>query len=167
MTVIPEVQRVSKPEMGKALVIFARTTSFGGAVQSTIYDNDQYIGTISAKTHTAYQAAPGKHMFMIVGESADFMRADLVTGKTYYALVVPRMGVWKARFSLAPIDAAKETMQIKEIHEDTKQVKPNQEGYAWAKDNAASVGEKKAEYLPKWESKSDSDKQTLRPEYGK
>lgn len=42
---------------------------------------------------------------MVVSEAADFMDAELETGKTYYALVTPRLGVWKARFSLRPMTA--------------------------------------------------------------
>ncbi len=42
---------------------------------------------------------------MVVGENADFISAELGANKTYYALVTPRIGAWKARFSLKPIHA--------------------------------------------------------------
>jgi hypothetical protein len=160
MVVVEEGARVTRPESGKALVYFLRPTSFGGAIQATVYDGDDYMGTVSAHTHLAYQAKPGKHLFMVIGENADFMQADLTEGKTYSAVVMPRMGVWKARFSFLPGSGMDQLG-------GTKQVRLSEEGRAWAKDNAASVQEKKAEYLPKWQEKSDKDKQTLRAESGR
>jgi hypothetical protein len=160
MVVVEEGARVTRPESGKALVYFVRPTSFGGAIQATLYDGDDYLGTISAHTHLAYQAKPGKHLFMVIGENADFMQADLTEGKTYSAVVQPRMGVWKARFSFQPASGMDQLGA-------TKQVAVSEEGRIWAKENAASVQEKKAEYLPKWQNKSDNAKQTLRAESGR
>jgi len=160
MAVVEEGARVTRPEPGKALVYFVRPTVFGGAIQATVYDGDDYIGTVSAQTHLAYQAKPGAHLFMVIGESADFMQADLTEGKTYSAVVMPRMGVWKARFSFLPGSGMDQLG-------NTKQISLSDEGRAWAKDNAASIKEKKAEYLPKWQEKPDNDKQTLRAEMGR
>lgn len=164
MSVIPDEARVTRPESGKALLIFFRPTNFAGAIQSTIYDGDTYIGTLSGETHMAYQASPGSHMFMIIGESADFMRAEVSAGKTYYAEVVPRMGVWKARFSLRPVNGSND-MEL--TMRTTKQVAVNDEGRQWAREHAGDIQAKKAEYLPKWESKPDGDKQTLRVTSGR
>jgi hypothetical protein len=160
MVVVEEGARVTRPESGKALVYFLRPTSFGGAIQATLYDGDDYIGTISANTHIAYQAEPGKHLFMVIGESADFMQADLTAGKTYSAVVQPRMGIWKARFSFQPASGMDQLGA-------TKQVMLSEEGRVWSRENAASVKKKKAEYLPKWKEKPDSDKQALRAESGR
>jgi hypothetical protein len=167
MTEIPEGQRMTKPESGKALVYFVRPSSFGGAIQATLYDDEKYIGTSSAKTHIPYQAEPGRHMFMVIGESADFMQAELLAGKTYYAEVIPRMGVWKARFSLRPQNGQIVDSDIKDWISSTRPVKVNEEGHKWARDNAASIKEKKAEYLPKWQSKDNTDKQVLNAGSGK
>ena len=89
------------------------------AIQSTVFDvtddAPRMVGIVSAKTKIAYEVAPGEHHFMVVSEAADFMRADLAAGKTYYALVTPRMGVWRARFSLLPpnrnMNAARRVMR--------------------------------------------------------
>ena len=160
MVVVEEGARTTRPESGKALVYFVRPTSFGGAIQATLYDGDDYVGTISAHTHVAYQAKPGKHIFMVIGESADFMQADLLEGKTYSAVVMPRMGVWKARFSFQPGSGMDQLGA-------TKQVTLGEAGRTWARENAASIREKKAAYLPKWQEKPEGDKQTLRAESGR
>src|SRR3970040_3168257 len=60
MVVVEEGARVTRPESGKALVYFVRPTSFGGAIQRTLYHGDASPGTISAHNHLAYQAKPGK-----------------------------------------------------------------------------------------------------------
>lgn len=167
MTVIPDDKKVSKPNADTALIYFARASSFGGAIQATVYDDDVYIGTISANTNIAYKAKPGRHMFMVVGESADFMQADLLAGKTYYTDVVVRPGVWKARFSFRPNNGQIPDAEVQKNLQDTKQVEPNSEGLKWAKDNAVSIVDKKNEYLPKWQAKPDSDKQILGAQSGK
>jgi hypothetical protein len=167
MTEVPEGQWVTKPTPDKALIYFIRPTSFGGAIQATIFDDDTYIGTVSANTHVAYMAAPGPHMFMIVGENADFMQANLNAGKTYYARVQPRMGVWKARFSLVPQNGQSSAEEIDHWLHSTREVRPNEQGLQWAQENAASIKGKKASYLPKWEEKPEADKQILHAASGK
>ncbi len=167
VVVIPFDQQTTAPEEGKALVHFMRPTSFGGAIQSTIYDGDKYIGTVSANTRVCYQSEPGNHMFMVVGESADFLKADLLPNRTYYVNVQPRMGVWKARFSFRPMNGQVAQEQIDKWVKATKEVVPNELGEAWAKDNHASIKKKKEQFLPRWEEKEDRFKQVLLPESGK
>lgn len=167
MTEVTVEQRVTAPAPGKALLYMIRPSMFGGAIQSTVYDGDQYIGTVSADTHVAYQADPGSHLFMVIGESADFMQAELVAGKTYSAVVAPRMGVWKARFSFRPNNGEFSEAQVREWLQSTREVTVNEEGLRWAQDNAASIQQKKAEYLPKWQAKPDAEKQVLRAESGR
>lgn len=150
------------PAPGKAMVVFLRPSSLGGAVQSSVYDTadsgDAFIGIVSAKTRVAYQAEPGDHLFMVVAENADFMPAHLDAGKTYYALVSPRMGVWKARFSLLPIRndaAAKYSLQsgdFLEWMEETSWVALTPESEQWFREHEASIREKKGDYLRKWNS---------------
>ena len=161
MNAVPDEQRVNKPASGKALVYFMRPSSFGGAIQASIFDGDEYIGTSSAKTHIAYQAKPGKHMFMIISENADFMEADLTAGKTYYAIVQARMGAWKARFSFRPQNGQTPKSKLTKWVSSTRQVVVNEQGEAWAKNNQPSIQSKKAKYLPKWRAKADSKKQRI------
>lgn len=160
MTLIKD-HPVIKPEPGKALIIFVRPSNYGGAIQATIFDDQTYIGTVSAKTKVAYQATPGKHMFMVVGESADFMRADLMEGKTYYAQVAARMGFWKARFSFIPLNGQVSKAKLNEWLRISTLTKPNELGIDWAKKNQKSIMSKHDSYLIKWNNKKESDKQTL------
>jgi hypothetical protein len=172
-----EYEGVSAPPTGKALVVFMRPTSFGGAIKATVYDvsssEPQFLGISSRKTKIAYVADPGKHVFMVVGENADFMDADLVADKTYYVLVSPRMGMWKARFSLLPIrnDAGKEGIQgpsFAKWNSKSKWIQRGPGADAWYAEHKADIADKQAKYLAKWNARPAAEKtdQYLRPEDG-
>ncbi len=154
-----------------AQIVFMRPSSFGGAIQSSVFDlkhnknqlsDDVFIGIVSANTKVLYGAEPGFHLFMVIGENADFMQANLKAGKTYYALVTPRMGWWKARFSLKPLhsnDLASE--DFKDWLESTDWYENTNASRQWAIDNWESIQNKKIEYLVKWENKSELEKDEL------
>jgi hypothetical protein len=159
------------PAPGKALVVFMRPSSFGGAIQSSVYDThdsaDQFIGIVSSKDKIGYQAEPGDHLFMVIAENADFMIAHLDAGKTYYALIKPRMGVWKARFSLIPIhnDAG---AQYSTRSEDfakwmsaTSWVSVTPQAEQWYSEHAADIRAKKLDYMQKWDKASAQQKEEL------
>lgn len=171
-----DLMQVSKqtkfePTKDKALIVFLRPSFFGGAVQSSVYEigdkSDKLAGIVSAKTKTAYLTTPGEKLFMVIGENADFMKATLDAGKTYYALVSPRMGVWKARFSLLPIhnDTTSkyntESDEFKDWISSTQYVETSPAAYKWYEDNKADINAKKAEYLEKWNAMLPADKAVL------
>lgn len=166
MSPVSQSEYTSGPEEGKALVTFMRPSSFGGAVQSYLYDGEKYIGTISAGTRMCYQAEAGEHMFMIAGESTDFLRATLAPNKTYYVNVAPRMGVWTARFSLRPMNGQVSQEKIDQWVKASKEVKVNEKGEQWALKNQAKIMKSKNKYLPEWNEKPEQDKQTLLLESG-
>lgn len=159
------------PQEGKALVIFMRPSMFGAAIQSSIYDthgeSNEFIGIVSAKTKVAYQAAPGNHLFMVIGENADFMNADLQAGKTYYVLVRTRPGAWKARFSLLPIHndaSAKYNTQSPDFaqwQQATSFVEKAPSADAWYQAHAADIAAKQSEYMQKWDAASAQQKAEL------
>jgi hypothetical protein len=160
-----------QPTPDKALVVFMRPSRFGGGIQASVYDtrNDtnDFIGIVSAKTKIGYLASPGQHLFMVIGENADFMNADLQAGKTYYVLVSPRMGAWKARFSLLPIhnDAgAKYNTQSSDFahwQQETSYVQTTPDANAWYQSHAADIAAKQADYTRKWNAASDRQKAEL------
>jgi len=167
MAPVPIERQAKGPAPGKALVVFLRPSSIGGAVQSPLYDGDTYIGTLGMKSRIAYQAAPGKHMFMVTGESADFLEADLLPGKTYYTAVVPRIGVWKARFSFRPQNGQIDENELQEWLNATTEMTTGPDADKWAQENQAHAQSLKAEYLPKWHAKPDADKQRLHASSGR
>ena len=171
-------QTVQPPAPGMSQVVFMRDAYTGKAIVSSLYDvtdgKTQFIGVMANGTKIAHPTTPGKHTYMVVSEAADFMEADLVAGKTYYALVTPRMGLWKARFSLWPISNDPEashslkSKNFKEWVEDTEMVTNSPKSLAWYERVKASVEKKRAEYWPVWQEKSADAvaERTLKPTDG-
>jgi hypothetical protein len=155
MTATGESSGGLRPAPGKALVVFLRPEYVGYAIQAVVYDDVQFIGVVSRHSAVAYQAEPGTHRFMVVSEAADFMDADLARGRTYFVQVRPRMGAWRARFSLAPLSATADARDIAAWLAESRVASANDRGRRWAEENRSSVLHKKAAYEPKWLEKAD------------
>lgn len=148
-------EKITPPKEGSAKIVFLRPSSFGFAIQSSVFEiknnRPEIVGIIAAKKKMSYELMPGKHTFMVVGESADFMNAELEANKTYYALVTPRMGLWKARFSLAPVSSIEyNTPEFTKSLDECELVVPNLSTKTWAQNNFDSVQSKYTEYYQKW-----------------
>jgi len=166
MRVVPDDRIVSAPSDGKSVVIFMRPSGVGFAIQSSVFeikgDTPVLAGILAAKKKVAYKLEPGKHLFMVVGESADFMSAELEANKIYYALVTPRMGWWKARFSLEPINITElKPSQLNEWLEGCEWVEISAASNNWASANMNSIQSKRNEYYSEWIRKGLSDRPKL------
>jgi len=170
--------QATKPEPGKALVYFIRTSNYGYMMPSPIFDNDKYIGSIvmepgknayvsKKKTHLAYQAEPGKHMFTVYAENVDFLPAELNAGKTYYVQVRPVMGIWKIRFYLTPQQGQLPQPELDAVLSQAGQLKPTEDGQLWAREKAANYQKAKAEWWEKYQVRPAGERLELRPEHGR
>lgn len=153
------------------MVFFLRPSKVGFAIQSSVFDvtevESELVGIVSSQTIVPYRTKPGKKLFMVIGENADFMNAELEAGQCYYALVTPRMGVWKARFSLKPVH--KDVLGKDDFEQwlsACSYARNTDASHAWAKQNKASVDKKKAKYMVKWKARSVESQPTLRTEDG-
>ena len=165
---------VSPVGSGQARVIFMRLSSVGFAIGASVYDvtgeDSKIIGIINNGSKVAYDLPPGQHTFMVVSEAADFMEATVLPGKTYYALVTPRIGAWKARFSFKPLRQADfATDEFARWDTGTSWVELGDKTRLWAERNAANIEEKRAKYWPEWSSKDlhQRESQTLNPDDGR
>ncbi|MGB2739908.1 MAG: hypothetical protein WBC60_05055 [Cognaticolwellia sp.] len=157
-------QAQTNAKAGQSQVVFIRSAFIAKAIQASVYDvttgTPQFIGVVSNDTKVSYMTSPGEHMFMVVGESADFLKATVVEGKTYYAVVSPRMGFWKARFSMHPVrndESAKfkyDSKDFKEMLDESVFVQNGPKAAQWATSNANSISKKMNKYLPEWKSKA-------------
>jgi hypothetical protein len=159
------------PRPGKAMVVFMRPSGMGFAVQSTVYevqgDRVSLIGVVAAKTKVAYEVDPGARLFMVVGENADFMAAELLPNKTYYARVEPRMGLWKARFGLEPVPAKDLSAEaFKNDLAECRWVVKAPAADAWMNQNLASIQSKRLDYYRDWEAKPVAERPRLVPADG-
>ena len=155
------------PTADKAQIIIMRPSVFGGAIQSPVFDvssgDAEFIGIVSSGTQISYMVDPGKRVFMVVSEAADFLEADLDKGKTYYAIVTARMGAWKARFSLHPIrnggagDRQYDSEEFQWWLAKVRYVENTPESIAWFEANKASIKKKQIRYWEVWQQKSEAD----------
>jgi len=156
-----------KPNANKALVNFIRPSKKGFAINAAVYDGDKLIGFVPYGQRLPYLASPGEHTFMVISESADFMKADLLAGKTYYAKVVPRMGLWRARFSLLPVSRADlESSKVQKFIKESRLIKNKEDANKWDKKNRNSVLKKQKAYFSKWQKKAENKRPYLRAEDG-
>jgi len=171
MKELPAARAPVASDPSKAMIVFLRPSGLGFGVQSSVFevkDNvASLIGIVAAKAKVAYQADPGKHLFMVIGENADFMTADVLAGKTYYVIVEPRMGMWKARFGLEPVrKAAQEKAEFKSSLAECKWVGKTPASENWALGNMASIQSKRADFYPDWLKRPDAERPNLAPEDG-
>jgi hypothetical protein len=162
---------VYRPESNQSLVIFMRPSPEDRQFQSSVFEitptEDKLVGIVSAQTKVAYITTPGEHTFLLIGRYADFMKARLEAGKTYYALVKPEAGSLKTRFAFAPVkgyDLRSDT--FKKWVEGCTYVENTPSAYSWAKASTSSIQSKKRTFLPEWEKKPDAEKPALAPEDG-
>ena len=173
-----EQQELITPSADKAQIVFMRSSMFGGAIQSAIFDvsggETRFIGILSTGKKIAHTVEPGKRKFMVVSEAADFMEAELLGGKTYYAMVTPRMGAWKARFSMHPVrnggpgEFQYDSDEFRKWLSSTRFSENTPASQAWADENRSSILGKQADYEVVWKQKSAAElaERTLNPEDG-
>ncbi len=152
----------------EAMVVFMRSTFVGSAISASVFDvsgpETRFIGIVNNGTKIAYPVKAGQHTFMVVSESADFMQATVVPGKTCYTMVTPRMGVWKARFSFKPVRQG--DPEFASWNSGTQFVENSPATQMWAQQNAADVSSKRTQYWADWNNKPAHDRaaQTLNSE---
>jgi hypothetical protein len=175
--VVASNQEMLIPDQDTSQVIFLRSSFVGSAIQASVFDvttgEPDFIGILSNESKLAWTGAPGQHVFMVVSEAADFMEANLDGGKSYYAMVTPRMGAWKARFSMHPVRASGGNFQhtsdeFKTWLENSNFVENTPESEAWFNENRDSIKSKQADYWAVWQKKTDADRaeRTLNAEDG-
>lgn len=172
MRELPEDAVVPTPSPNEALVVFMRPSGVAFGVQSSVFEvsggKPALVGIVAAKAKVVHAVSPGKHLFMVVGESGDFMSADLAAGKTYYALVEPRLGAWKARFSLAPVTREMlGTPEFDDWFSACRLVERSPESDTWALENANSIQARYTKYYPKWMEKAAGDRPNLKSDDGR
>lgn len=163
------------PQMraGESMIVFMRPSALGGVVAASVFDvtgpETKFVGLVNYGTKYAHPVKPGNYTYMVIGESADFMQATVLPDRTYYALVTPRVGVWKARFSFKPIRQSEVGgSEFASWTSATKYVVNSPETMNWSVQNAADINSKRTEYWPEWNKKppEQRDSQTLRAEDG-
>ena len=98
------VNEITPPAEGKAVVYFVRTSSMGILINFTYFDKDKFIGKFHGHGYIRYECEPGEHVFWAKSENRDFITADLEAGKIYFVDAGAKMGGFKARVELIPVN---------------------------------------------------------------
>ncbi len=168
-------ERSITPIPDQAVLVFIRNYSFGSSNAASVFDvsekETKFIGILyNNETKIVYDVAPGEHAFMVVGESADFLKATVLAGKIYYSLVQARIGMWKDRFSFRPLrqsDLA--SHQFADWDQHSILVDNTPESEEWAKRNSSDIDGKRSRYWAAWNALSPElqESMTLNPEDGR
>ena len=160
-----------RPGDHQAVVIFLRPPADYPGHYSTVIEltpmEDKLVGILSERTKVAYVTSPGEHTFMTLGYRANFLKARLDAGKTYYVLLKPYLEAVKPDYTLMPVkgkDLAAD--RFKRSVEDCAYVENTPSSYDWAQHNAKSIEAKKRISWPKWERMPDAARPALAPEDG-
>ncbi len=144
-------------------ITFYRPSSFGAAIQAPIVEQEnseiKLCGIASYGTKFHYIVNPGKHDFIIGGEYASLLKAEIAPNKNYYVKVIPMMGFWKARFCFEPMsqNQLKEEKIRKEI-KSCSLVTPNESAKTWLLENRNSLIIKANEAKKSFENIKEKDK---------
>lgn len=150
--------QMDSPEPDEALILFLRTpTRKGALIKSTVYEalDDGTVELLSVQTRGTYlvhPVNPGKHVFAVVGESADFIEVHAQGGHIYPVITKPRIGAWKARFSLfSGCPNSEDWSNLAEwLTKSRKVTLKRDEADAWFSAHGNSVRGKVEKYWPKW-----------------
>lgn len=154
------------PSADKANIIFIRPVGSAWRQASTVFDvtgdKMELIGVVPNMKKLVYSVDPGQYTFMVLGETTDYISADVEAGKSYYARVVQRMGAWKARFSLVPIQRSDfSNEKVQKWLTSTQYVKPNDKLDDWFAKHKESIVNKHQVNFKKWMSKEETKRPHL------
>lgn len=91
-----------KPETSKSALVVARTTNFGGAIEFDTYLEKKMIGVTQWKSYfIRTDVNPGVSYVISKAENMEPVKINFEPGRIYFIQQIPRMGVWKARISIA------------------------------------------------------------------
>jgi hypothetical protein len=163
--IVETTTRVERPESGMSLIFFIRAGAPNRFPGPVVMDGDSYLGTVPTWGHLAYVTQPGRHMFAVVSEAADFLQADLEPDKIYYANVRQRSGVWESRYSFVAHNEASAIDAARGLVLATPQVRSTDAGREWFEKNRELFERLRSEYLPVWQ--TNPTKQVLQATSGR
>ncbi|HEY6009176.1 MAG TPA: hypothetical protein VIU40_12700 [Geobacteraceae bacterium] len=93
-----------RPEQGKAALVVARTTSFGGAINFFTYLDKKSIGVTRGKgCFVKKDIEPSQQYLIARTESLEAGKIKFEPDTVYYVQQTPRMGVMVARVTMTPV----------------------------------------------------------------
>jgi len=128
---------------GESNIVFFRSVKFGGGIQSPVIEADEngklsYVAIVSARAKYLHRTTPGRHLFMLSGESSDMLEAHMEAGKTYYVYITPGLGIFKARFYFKLVTDTSDEVFIRNFAK-CRWVQNTSSGQIWFENNLQSL----------------------------
>ncbi len=150
-----DLSYIEAPPAGKAVVLVFRPPRRGRTGWIHLYCDGEIAGAFGYSSYLRHVVEPGTHRYMVVGEAADFLEVEAEAGHVYFAEVFPRVGAFRARFSLVPYEPSHPRLaSLKKWLDRSTEIMPGEKEQTWHARNAASVNKKRAAFLPKWEART-------------
>jgi len=155
------------PGADEAVVVFVRPTGAAPGVQWSVFEVEEkrpasLVGILGAMKKVAYRTWPGRHLFMCIGPTPDFVTANLEAGKLYYVLMMPNMG----DFVLQPVRGA-EHEQLRTRLSQTGWVETTDDSLKWAHDNREDIEAKRFKFYGIWRRRPSFERLALYPDDGR
>jgi len=156
-------QNISKPNKKMAQIVFMRNSFVAGAITAELFEISKgkirFIGALPNGKKIVHQTTPGKKVYMAYGTAADFMKANVVAGKTYYSIVRPNWGT--GGFAPTPIRTNKSAEyntssdDFKNWVEGTELITADKtKALAWFKENKENIKKIYKDYWARFKQKS-------------
>ena len=173
--IVAPTQTIKPPSSGKATIVFMRTSFVAGAIGVEVLETTKgdlkFVGNLSMGNKITYETTPGEKVFMTYGIAADFMKAKVAAGKTYYVIVRPNWGT--GGFAPTPVrrNTSEYNMAMPEFKSwvnDTDLVIPGPETGSWFKEKKPDLEAAYKEYWPRFQTKTPDQiaDRTLNPDDG-
>ena len=173
--IVAPTQEIKPPSSGKATIVFMRTSFVAGAIGVEMLETTngelKFVGNLAMGNKISYETTPGEKVFMAYGVAADFMKARVDAGKTYYVIVRPNWGT--GGFAPTPVrrDTTEYNMAMPEFKDwvsGTELVIPGPDTDSWFKEKKPQLEEVYKEYWPRFQTKTPDQiaERTLNPEDG-
>jgi hypothetical protein len=159
----------------QAVVILAFPPAITDFFSLSVYDvtepETKLIGILETGSKIAYPVPAGRHTFMILANSTDFLEAHVAAGKTYYAVARQERpeGSFQFHYALRPVRAAElDSVESRAIDRMPFKAKTDRAD-AWYVRSESSVRTRRQVFLPAWLEKNAGQRraQTLYVEDGR
>ena len=128
------------PSPGKALIYFARTQEFGGAISVQLVADKRPLSWTRRKTFVVYECDPGKHEFASISEGGALLDAEVLADRIYYVQVAIHMGFGRARSHFEVIRPGSEAFEeFKKTKDDLRAITMTPEGLQWYERNREEI----------------------------
>ncbi len=104
LNIMSETNTTLNPDSNNAVITFVRPDTFAGAINYTIWGDENILGNLYPKSFFQIKVPKGKHTFYVKSQTLYALEANVVANKNYVVELALNMGWTKAHARLNPIN---------------------------------------------------------------